>query len=119
MRPMNSSNIEQGELVVADIMFAEQEGKKRGLAMVISGTKYNKTSIDVVVLKVTSSPKNSAYAIGLTNESTLKGALKKNSKIVADFPVTLSKQNIRARPDSISGSKLLEVKRAMKEIYGI
>ena len=86
--------IEQGELVVADILFAEQDSKKRRLALVISGNKYNKTSKDIVVLKVTSKINNSQYSVNLTNDSTIKKALKKESIIRADFPVTIAKQNI-------------------------
>ncbi|PIN85401.1 MAG: hypothetical protein COV47_02250 [Candidatus Diapherotrites archaeon CG11_big_fil_rev_8_21_14_0_20_37_9] len=119
MRQMNLSNIEQGELVVADIIFAEQDAKKRRLALVISGTEYNRTSTDIIVLKVTSSARTSKYHIRLTNDSTIKKALKKNSKIVADFPVTITKQKILSRPDRITKEKLQETKERMEKLYNI
>ncbi|HZX20381.1 MAG TPA: type II toxin-antitoxin system PemK/MazF family toxin [archaeon] len=109
--------IEQGELVVADILFAEQDSKKRRLALVISGNKYNKTSKDIVVLKVTSKINNSQYSVNLTNDSTIKKALKKESIIRADFPVTIAKQNIISNPDKISPEKLEETKAKLRKFY--
>ncbi len=117
MRRMNSSNIEQGELVVAGIMFAEQAGKKRRLALVISNNSFNKSSKGIVVLKATSSGRSTPYSIRLTNNHTDRKALKKESDIMAGFPVTLAKENIRARPDRISNEKLEEVKGKIKELY--
>jgi len=119
MMPMTLSNIEQGELVVADILFAEQDAKKRRLALVISGTEYNKTSRDVVVLKVTSSGSLSDYSVALTNESTEKKVLKKESRVVADFPVTITKQKILSRPDRVSAEFLSQVKQKMASLYGM
>ncbi|MCR4335686.1 MAG: type II toxin-antitoxin system PemK/MazF family toxin [archaeon] len=114
---MNSSIIEQGELVVADIMFAEQDEKKRRLALIISNTAYNKASNDVVVLKVTSKAKSLQYTVNLTNESTIKKALRKDSTIRVDFPITISKQKILARPDKVNMEKLRETKERLKNFY--
>ena len=119
MRRMNLSSIEQGELVVADIMFAEQSGKKRRLGLVLSNSEFNKNSKDVIVLKVTSSARKTEYAIQLENENTENKALKKESMIMSDFPVTLAKENILARPDKINIEKLREVKNKVKKIYGL
>lgn len=117
MTQTTSSNIEQGELVVADIMFAEQTGAKRRLALVISSGEFNKNSKDVIVLKVTSKGGSSQQYIRLTNDSTENKALKKDSRIAAGFPVTIAKEKILARPDRITKDKLKEVKRQMAEIY--
>jgi len=117
--PMNSSNIEQGELVVADILFAEQIGTKRRLALVASTSEFNKTSDDIVVLKVTSSAKSTPFDIQISNKDTQNKTLKKDSAIMADFPVTLFKENIFARPDKITGQKLAEVKQKIRKLYGI
>ena len=116
---MISSNIEQGELVVADILFAEQGSKKRRLALVISNTEYNKQSRDIVVLKVTSSGEPSAYSISLAKESTVNNALKKDSRIVVDFPVTIVKQNVLSRPDRVSQELLSNIKSRIAQFYAI
>jgi len=114
---MSLSNIEQGTLVVADVLFAEQVGAKRRLALVISNTNFNKTSEDLIILKVTSNPGTTIYDIPLTNANTVNKAIKKESAIMVDFPMTISKQNIYAAPDKINQLKLNEVKEKMIELY--
>ncbi len=114
---MNSSGIEQGDLVVADILFAEQTGSKRRLAVAISSTEFNQKSEDIVVLKVTSQQHGKPFEIPLTNEHTIKKMLKKNSIVTVGFPVTLAKEKIAAVPDKLKKEKLLEIKQAMKKLY--
>ena len=116
---MNLSGIEQGELIVADIMFAEQDSKKRRFALVVSSTSYNKHSSDIVVLKVTSKTNFSGYSVELSNDFTEKKALRKESVVRADFPVTISRQNIYARPDMVKPEKLLEVKLKLGKLFGL
>ncbi|MFH0715148.1 MAG: type II toxin-antitoxin system PemK/MazF family toxin [Candidatus Diapherotrites archaeon] len=114
---MNSSIIEQGELVVADILFAEQVGAKRRLALVMSNSEYNKKSEDIIVLKVTSQGSNTEYDINFSNENTLKKALKKDSTIMVDFPTVIMKERIISIPDKVSRETLVQVKQKMKELY--
>lgn len=119
MAQMNSSIIEQGELVVADVLFAEQIGAKKGLALVVSNTPFNRKSSDIVVLKVTSHGSNTQFDIKLTNKDTANKALKTNSTIMADFPVVILKEKIISRPDKINEEKLKEVKQKISELYGL
>ena len=119
MKRMNSSIIEQGELVVADILFAEQVGAKRRLALVISSTEFNRKASDIVVLKVTSLGGNTFFDVPLSNADTLKKSLKTDSTIMADFPVVIVKDNILARPDKINQNKLKEVKQKIKKLYDL
>lgn len=114
---MSSSIIEQGELVVADILFAEQAGAKRRLALVISNTKFNSKSHDIVVLKVTSQGSSTQFDVKLSNENTANKTLKMDSAIMVDFPVVVVKDKIIARPDKIKQDKLKEVKQKIKELY--
>lgn len=119
MMPMTLSDIEQGQLVVADILFAEQVGAKRRLALVISNNEYNKKTEDIIVLKVTSQGSNTKYDIKLTNDNTMNKALKKESTIMVDFPVVIMKERIIANPDKINQQKLKEVKEKINELYNL
>ncbi len=84
-----------------------------------SDTGDNKTSRGIVLLKVTSSGMPSEYSIALTNKYTTNRALKKDSRIVVDFPVTILKQNVFSRPGRISGEMLAKVKGRIAEFYGL
>lgn len=114
---MSLSDIKQGELVVADILFAEQVGIKRRFALVISNDKFNMESGDIIVLKVTSHGGNTTFDVPLRNSDTTNKTLKKDSTILVDFPATIAKQNIVARPDNIKEEKLQKVKQKIKELF--
>ena len=73
---MNSLNFEQGDIVIAELLYSEQIGLKLRPALVISNTKYNKTSDDIILLKITSSEKNTKYDLPLKAEEMETGKLK-------------------------------------------
>ena len=85
---MNSSNFEQGNIVIAQILFSEQIGLKTRPALVMSNTKYNKNSEDIILLKITSQSKKTKFDIELNNKDLEKGELTKTSMIMADNPIT-------------------------------
>lgn len=116
---MNLSTINQGELVVADILFAEQVGAKRRLALVVSNSSFNQESQDIVILKVTSSENAAPFDVPLKNHETAHQQLKKNSQIMVDFPGTIMKNNIISRVDCVSKEKLDQVKEKMRELYAL
>ena len=54
---MNSLSFEQGDIVIAQLLFSEQIGLKIRPALVISNTKYNKENDGIILLKITSDGK--------------------------------------------------------------
>ena len=116
---MNSSNFEQGEIVVAQILYSEQIGIKTRPALVISNTKYNKDSEDIILLKITSKSKQTKYDIELINSDLTTGELTKESMIMTDNPVTTYREMITAKIGKISKNKLNQVKEKLAELYEI
>lgn len=114
---MNSLNFEQGDIVVAEILYSEQIGLKTRPALIISNTKYNKKSEDIILLKITSQLKKTNYDIGLSNNDLESGQLTKSSMIMIDNPVTTYKEMIRRKIGKITKKKLSEVKEKLSELY--
>lgn len=114
---MSSSNIKPGQIVVADVGYSDQERSKRRLGLVVSSAKYNAKSPDIVILKVTSKPRKNDFDCTLTNASTEKKMLAKESFIRADFPVVLVKDKILRQVDEVHTTKLDEVRSKIKELY--
>ena len=85
----------------------------------MSGTLYNKTSGNVFVLKISSQPIGSKYDILLVNSDLIDGKLFLKSKILFDFPTTLSKNVCSIKIGRISETKLNEIKDKMSELYGL
>ncbi|MDO8538408.1 MAG: type II toxin-antitoxin system PemK/MazF family toxin [archaeon] len=114
---MNSSNFEQGEIVVAPIPFSNNISAKIRPALVISTKEYNKKSDDIIVLKITSKSKDYPFDVQLLEKDFSSGKLKQESVIQADFPVVIEKQSINQSLGKISDKKLLEVKQRIRELY--
>jgi mRNA-degrading endonuclease toxin of MazEF toxin-antitoxin module len=114
---MNSSNNRPGQIVVADMRYSDDEGSKRRLGLIISSAKYNANSPDIVILKITSKARKNEYDCTLTNASTEKKMLAKESFIRADFPVVIVKEKVLKHVDEIHPTKLEEIKSKIRELY--
>jgi len=113
----NFLSFEQGDIVIATLLFAEQIGAKRRPALVISNTEFNKKSDDLILLKITSQAKKTQYDVQITQKDLEKGELRTESQIMVDNPVTTYKQLIECKIGKASGQKLKEVKQKIKELY--
>ena len=114
---MNFLNFEQGDIVIAELLYSEQIGLKLRPALVISNTNYNKKSDDIILLKITSKDKKTKYDINLIAEDMETGKLKSRSQIMIDNPVTTYKGVIQTKVGKINQAKLKDVKQKMREFY--
>lgn len=114
---MNSLNFEQGDIVIAELLYSEQIGLKIRPALVISNTKYNKNSDDIILLKITSSEKKTKYDLTLNAKEMETGKLKNESTIMIDNPVTTYKGVIQTKVGKVTKTKLKEVKQKLSELY--
>lgn len=115
--PKTYSNFEQGDIIIADLPYSDQTGAKRRPALVMSNSEYNRGSKDIVVLKITSKRRESQYCIKMANEDLTGGKLKVESYILADKPVTISKEMVEAKVCRALPKKLAEVKEKTEEFY--
>lgn len=113
----NYSNFKQGDIVVAELPFAEQTGWKRRPALVISNSEYNKDSEDLILLKITSKELETKFDVIFNNQDLIEGELSVESKIMVDNPVTTYLNLIDKKIAKLSEKKLLEVKQKMIELY--
>jgi len=113
----NYSSFEQGDIVVANIAYSQQIGFKKRPVLIISNTKYNQKSGDIIVTSISSTKVKSKYDIKLTNRDLTEGELNLESKILADFPTTIEKELIENKIGKIKKTKLNEVKEKLSELY--
>jgi mRNA interferase MazF len=116
---MNSLSFEQGDIVIAQLLFSEQIGLKIRPALVISNTHYNEKNDDIVLLKITSAEKKTKYDLALTEKDMQTGKLKAESTIMVDNPVTTYKGMIQTKAGKITKEKLNQVKEKITELYEI
>jgi len=116
---MNSLNFEQGDIIIAPIPFSNLVQVKIRPALVISGKKFNTSSEDLILLKITSKEKSYPFDVPLHASDLSKGKLTQESTIMADFPIMIEKIAVRQTIGKISEQKLLEVKEKIKQLYEI
>jgi mRNA-degrading endonuclease toxin of MazEF toxin-antitoxin module len=85
--------------------------------LIISNTKYNQKSGDIIVISISSTKIKSKYDIKLTNKNLTEGELNLESKILTDFPTTIEKELIESKIGKITKEKLKEVKEKISELY--
>ena len=111
-------SFEQGDIVVADIVFSSQIGAKQRPAIVMSSTAYNRRSADIVVFKVTSKGKGHPFDVPLAQQGLEEGTLKVESAIQADFPVVIetesAKRIAKAKPQTVTA-----VKQKIAELFAL
>lgn len=114
-----SSNYEQGDIIIADVLYSQQVGIKRRPVLIISNSNYNKTSDDVITARISSTKPKSKYELKLKKEDLIYGELHKESKIIIDFITTIDKRIASPKIGKISSEKIKEVKEKLKELYSI
>ena len=119
MMQKNSLSFEQGDIVVADIVYSQQFGFKRRPVLVVSNDEYNLTSFDIIVVSISSTEPRSDYEIKLAKADVAEGELRAESKIVVDFASTIEKHLVKQKIGRISDRKMREVKQKMKELYAL
>lgn len=119
MKLKTSSSFEQGDIVVASMMFTEQTGAKRRPLLVMSNAKYNEEAPDIVALKITSKGKPQEYSVNLPWNELKTGKLRVESSIMVDKPAFIYKGIITRQIGRITERKLAEVKEKLKEFYGL
>ncbi len=119
MTQQTSLSYEQGQLAIADVLYSNQVGIKRRPVLVISRTEFNEYSEDLILLRISSSPARTRFDVDLSNADVIGGELNHTSSIMVDFPTTLHKNMVMRIVGKVSGEKLAEVKRKMRELYGL
>ena len=92
-KSLQRSKIEQGDIVLIDFSYSDLKRSKFRPALVISNSRYNSTSLDVIVLRITSRPKR-VWAIKITNKDVARGFLEVESYVKGDSIFTMKKKMI-------------------------
>ncbi|QQR92525.1 MAG: type II toxin-antitoxin system PemK/MazF family toxin [Candidatus Iainarchaeum archaeon] len=74
----------QRDLVLIPVPFTNLDSKKVRPAIVLSNNEYNKHTQDILVVGVTSVPKDEPYSLPLTDEHMEEGKLPLPSRIKCD-----------------------------------
>jgi mRNA interferase MazF len=109
----------QGDILLVPIPFSDLTSYKKRPVLVISNNEYNRASLDLIVVAITSNLNYLENKIILEKEDLLRGNLKYTSSIKIDKIYTLSKGIIVKQFGVVQREKLLQVISGVKKILEI
>ncbi|MGB7531659.1 MAG: type II toxin-antitoxin system PemK/MazF family toxin [Halobacteriota archaeon] len=115
-KSLQRSEIEQGDIVLIDFSYSDLKRSKFRPALVISNSRYNSTSLDVIVLRITSKSKKE-WAIEITNKDVDSGFLEVESYVKVDSIFTIEKMMVAKVVAKLKVEKVDEVKMKLAELF--
>jgi len=105
----------QGSIVLVDFSYSNQIQSKVRPALVVSNSRYNRTSRDVIVVKITTR-KPKLMAASLTNNDLNNGVLDHPSYVQADGIYALEKDLICDVIGTVRPEKMGEIRGLVSEL---
>jgi mRNA-degrading endonuclease toxin of MazEF toxin-antitoxin module len=112
------NELAQGSIVLVDFTYSSQTQSKVRPALVVSNSRYNAISRDVIVLKITSR-KPKLFAVSITSEDLMAGSLDRPSFVQVDAIYALEKAIICDRIGIVKTEKMQEIQKQISDRLAI
>jgi mRNA interferase MazF len=110
--------VRQGSIVLVDFSYSNLKETKYRPALVISSSKYNETSIDVVVLRVTSRSRGSLWELEIIKDDLAEGTIDiEPSYVRVDSIYSVEKEIIRKVVAQLKEETIKELKKQLLELF--
>ncbi|MDO8871332.1 MAG: type II toxin-antitoxin system PemK/MazF family toxin [Methanoregula sp.] len=106
----------QGSVVLVDFTYSNQTQSKVRPALVMSNSRYNTISRDVIVMKITSR-KPKMMAVSLTNDDLRAGSLDYPSYVQADGIYAIEKALICNTIGIVRLEKMQEIRNLVSDLF--
>ncbi|MCX7695673.1 MAG: type II toxin-antitoxin system PemK/MazF family toxin [Caloramator sp.] len=105
----------QGDILLIPIPFSDLKSNKKRPVLVLSNTKYNLITEDIVVAAITSNLESKEYSIIINNDDLQEGEIKVTSSIRADKIYTLSHNIVIKKIGSVN----IDVIEKVRNVVGL
>ncbi len=110
--------LKQGSIVLVDFSYSNLKETKFRPALVISSSEYNESSIDVVVLRVTSRGRDRKWESEILKDDLAEGTLDiEPSYVKVDSLYTVEKKIIRKVVARLKDEKIKEIRKQLLELF--
>ncbi|PKL57722.1 MAG: hypothetical protein CVV34_06040 [Methanomicrobiales archaeon HGW-Methanomicrobiales-5] len=106
----------QGSVVLVDFTYSNQAQSKVRPALVVSNSRYNTISRDVIVMKITTR-KPKMMAVSLTNDDLFSGSLDHPSYVQADGIYALERELICNTIGTVRPEKMEEIRNLVSDLF--
>jgi mRNA interferase MazF len=112
------NELKQGSIVLVDFTYSDQTLSKLRPALVVSNSRYNAISRDVIVVKITSR-KPKLFAASIAGGDLVAGSLDRPSFVQTDAIYALEKTIICDRIGQIRPEKMQEIAKQISDLLAI
>ncbi len=110
--------LKQGSIVLVDFSYSNLKETKFRPALVISSSEYNESSIDVVVLRVTSRGRDRKWESEILKDDMAEVTLDiEPSYVKVDSLYTVEKKIIRKVVARLKDEKIKEIRKQLLELF--
>lgn len=110
--------LKQGSIVLVDFSYSNLKETKFRPVLVISNSEYNESSIDVVVLRVTSRGRDRKWESEILKDDLAEGTLDiEPSYVKVDSLYTVEKKIIRKIVARLKEEKIKEIRKQLLELF--
>jgi mRNA interferase MazF len=107
-------NIRQGNLIIINIPFSDQTGRKVRPAIVVSNNNFQKSCEDCLVVPITSVLKDVPFSLAFEQEDLENGILIKKSRVRIDKITSIKQSLILKSVGKIKKEFLMEINEEIK-----
>ena len=108
--------LEQGDILLIPVPFTDLSARKRRPVIVISNTRYNRKTDDIVVVAMTSNPAPVDYSFTITSSDLERGKLNRPGKVRVDKIYTLSQSSILKTFGRVNAKVLERIRNILQEL---
>lgn len=107
---------EQGDIVLVPVPFTDLSSQKRRPVIVISNDAYNRTSSDIVVVAMTSSPAAAPYSFRISTSDLVAGMLNRPGTVRVDKVYTLAQSIVVKTFGRVSLQVILQIRQGIEAL---
>ena len=107
----------QGDIVLIPIPFTELSSRKRRPVVVISNDSYNRRTMDIVVVAMTSNPADVPHSLPITSSDLTQGNLNRPGRVRVDKIYTLSQSIVLKTFGRINPNMLHRIRAEIQVLF--
>jgi mRNA interferase MazF len=107
---------EQGEIVLIPVPFTDLFSQKRRPVIVVSNDAYNRTSADVIVVAMTSSPAAAPHSFRITSTDLVEGSLNRPGTVRVDKIYTLAQAIVVKKFGKVSPQIVQRIRQLLETV---
>ncbi len=108
---------EQGDILLIPIPFTDLSSHKRRPVIVVSNDNYNRKTLDLIVVAMTSNPAPTEYSFTITSSDLEKGMLNRPGMVRVDKIYTLSQSIVVKTFGRVNSAALTRIRKTLQYLF--